>query len=102
MLSMEATMDNDTLITIAEKICQLWTACGGYGPPHEFKVLEWARGTTKIQVEHKLSSEQWCEAHQAAVKMGARAHRGGVGANRSERLEKRVSLTAQEVYCPFP
>jgi len=45
-------MDNDTLITIAEKICQLWTACGGYGPPHEFKVVEWGRGTTKILPSH--------------------------------------------------
>jgi hypothetical protein len=72
MLSMGATMDNDTLITIAEKICQLWTACGGYGPPHEFKVVEWGRGTTKIQEEYELSSEQWREAHQLAVKMGRR------------------------------
>jgi hypothetical protein len=72
MLSMEAIMDDDALITIAEKICQLWTACGGYGPPHEFKVVEWGRGTTKIQKEYELSSEQWREAHQLAVKMGAR------------------------------
>ena len=75
MLSMGATMDNDTLITIAEKICQLWTACGGYGPPHEFGVVEWGRRTAAIQNEGdltlSLTPERWCEAHQA-VKMGAR------------------------------
>ena len=63
-------MDNDTLTTIAEKICQLWRACGGYGPPHEFKVVEWGRGTTKIQglgLQNYPSGWFWGNSCQASV-----------------------------------
>ena len=43
----EHTMDKhtDALSSIAEQICTLWAACGGFGPPHEFNVNRWAKVT---------------------------------------------------------
>jgi len=66
----------DALTAIAEQIYALWTACGGFGPPHEFNVNRWAKGAATITEEHDLTPAQWREAHQLAVRMGAR--RGGL------------------------
>ncbi len=71
-------MTQDMIDNIAEQICRLWTTCGGYGPPHAFKVTWWGRGTAQIQKEHTLTEDQWCEAHQRAVTMGATRGRGTV------------------------
>jgi len=70
--STTTTNTTDPLTAVAEQICALWTACGGFGPPHEFNVNRWARGAAKISEEHGLTPAQWRDAHQLAVRMGAR------------------------------
>jgi hypothetical protein len=70
-------IQTDLMTTIAEEICELWAACGGNGPPHEFDADRWAKGTKEITQRHGLGPKGWQQAHMLAVTMGAR--RGGAG-----------------------